>query len=244
RFLPSGLGGPSEDPLGPPAAAAGVAWLEPIPDRLVTQDSDDPATVAAARDDLRLALIAALQHLPARQRAVLILRDVLAFPAHEVAAMLDISTPAVKSLLQRARARLQDVSSDQVRPAGPTDPAARALLERYIAGFVNADLGELEAALRADAALEVTGSSTWFSGVDTCLRFIETWALGAPGDWQMVPVAANGQPAAAAYLRGDDGRHHAYGLAVITTTDGAITRITVFDDATLVALAGLPATPP
>ncbi|MGL5816969.1 MAG: sigma factor [Phycicoccus sp.] len=131
---------------------------------------------------------------PAGQTAgVLILRDVPAFPAQEVAAMLDVSSAAVKSLLQRARARPKDVSSDQVCPAGPTDPAVRALLERYIAGFVNADLGELEGALRADAALEMTGSPTWFSGLDTCLRFIETWALGAPatGRWSPWPPTAS-----------------------------------------------------
>jgi RNA polymerase sigma-70 factor (ECF subfamily) len=135
------------------------------------------------------------------------------------------------------------VSFDDRRPVGePTDPAVRALLDRYIAGFVNADLNELESALRTDAALEVTGMRTWFSGLATCLPFIQTWALGAPGDWKMIPTLANGQPAAAAYLRGDDDQHHAYGVAVLTTTDRAITRITVFDDPRLVAVAGFSVT--
>ena len=135
------------------------------------------------------------------------------------------------------------MSLDNQRPAGgPTEPAVRTLLDRYIAGFVNADLSELESALRTDAALEVTGLRTWFSGLTTCLRFIQTWALGAPGDWKMIPTLANGQPAAAAFLRGDDGRHHAYGIAVLTTTGRAITRITVFDDPRLVAVAGFSAT--
>ncbi|MCO1659702.1 sigma-70 family RNA polymerase sigma factor [Pseudonocardia humida] len=245
RFLPSGLRGPSDDPSAPPEAVPDVAWLSPIPDALVIQDFDDPATVSATRDSLRLALITALQHLPAKQRAVLILRDVLAFPAGEVAEMTGTSIAAVKSTLQRARARLAEVASDEPRLTGePTDPATRALLDRYIAGFVNADLSELERALRADAALEVTGSRTWFAGLTTCLEFIRTSALGEPGDWRMVPLVANGQPAAAAYLRGDDGRHHAYGISVLSTAGTRITRITVFGDPTLVALAGFSATHP
>ena len=102
RALPSGLGGPAEDPDAPPGPAEPeVAWLGPIPDTLVTTDSQDPATIVAAREGLRLALIASLQHLPARQRAVLLLRDVLGFPAAEVAAMLGTSAAAVKSMLQR-----------------------------------------------------------------------------------------------------------------------------------------------
>ena len=102
RALPSGLGGPAEDPDAPPGPAEPeVAWLGPIPDTLVTTDSQDPATIVAAREGPRLALIASLQHLPARQRAVLLLRDVLDFPAAEVAAMLGTSAAAVKSMLQR-----------------------------------------------------------------------------------------------------------------------------------------------
>jgi RNA polymerase sigma-70 factor (ECF subfamily) len=113
RALPSGLGAPSDDPDGAPVEAGpGVSWLGPIPDALVTGPPQDPAAIAVARESLRLGLIACLQYLPARQRAVLILRDVLAFPAAEVAAMLGTSTVAVKSILQRARARL-----DQVAPS-------------------------------------------------------------------------------------------------------------------------------
>jgi RNA polymerase sigma-70 factor (ECF subfamily) len=108
RALPSGLGAPSDDPDGAPVVAGPeVTWLGPIPDALVTGPAEDPAAIAVARESLRLSLIACLQYLPARQRAVLILRDVLAFPAAEVAAMLGMSTVAVKSALQRARARLE-----------------------------------------------------------------------------------------------------------------------------------------
>jgi RNA polymerase sigma-70 factor (ECF subfamily) len=111
RVLPSGLGAPSDDPSAPPASPGhGVRWLQPIPDALVSSEADDPATIVATRDSIRLALIASLQYLPARQRAVLILREVLAWPAAEVAELLDISVPAVKSALQRARARLAEVA--------------------------------------------------------------------------------------------------------------------------------------
>jgi RNA polymerase sigma-70 factor, ECF subfamily len=101
RVLPSGLAGPADDPLTAPEPAANVTWLQVIPDSWV----DDPAVVVTSRENVRLALVASLQHLPAQQRAVLLLRDVLAFPAADVAAMLDISAVAVKSALQRARAR-------------------------------------------------------------------------------------------------------------------------------------------
>jgi RNA polymerase sigma factor (sigma-70 family) len=120
RVLPSGLGAPEPDPeVLPVPAPAAVVWLQPVPDALVSPESADPAVVATEREGLRLALIASLQYLPGRQRAVLILRDVLAFPATEVAAMLDTSTTAIKSTLQRARARLQElglVAEDIVEP--------------------------------------------------------------------------------------------------------------------------------
>lgn len=131
-----GLGGPSEDPYAPPdPAEPDVAWLQPIPDTLVTSESEDPATIVAAREGLRLALIASLQFLPARQRAVFILREVLGFRATEVASMLDTTTVAVKSALQRARARLDQATAARAQVSEPTEPHARALLDEYIAGF-------------------------------------------------------------------------------------------------------------
>ena len=145
RALPSGLGAPAGDPDAPPGPAEpGVPWLEPIPDAWVTPETQDPAAIVTAREGLRLALIASLQYLPARQRAVLLLREVLGFPAAEVAAMLGTSTAAVKSTLQRARARLDEVAPAPERMIEPTDPQARALLGRYIAGFENADIAALE----------------------------------------------------------------------------------------------------
>jgi RNA polymerase sigma-70 factor, ECF subfamily len=242
RVLPSGLTGPSDDPHSPPVPAGSeVSWLQPIPDALVGPDPADPAAIVTAREDLRLALIASLQHLPARQRAVLLLRDVLAFPAAEVAAVLDISTAAVKSALQRARARMEEVSATADGTIELDEPQARALLERYIAAFENADADALKEVLREDAALEMVGSRTWFSGLRTCLPFITSpQVLGSPGDWRMVPTAANGQPAAAAYLRGDSGSHEAYGIAVLTPGTDGIARIVVFGDPELVSVFGFP----
>jgi RNA polymerase sigma-70 factor (ECF subfamily) len=241
RALPSGLGGPGDDPDAPPGPPdPEVAWLQPIPDTLVTPESADPATVVAARESLRLALVASLQHLPPRQRAVLLLREVLAFPAAEVAAMLDTTTAAVKSALQRARARLDQAAPEREQLGEPTDPHARALLNQYIAGFEHADTAALERALRTDAAIELVGTRTWFSGRVTCLRYL-TQVIGSPGDWRMVPTVANRQPAAAAYHRDSDGIHRAFGLGVLTVTHTGIARIFVFGGGPdLVAKFGLP----
>jgi RNA polymerase sigma-70 factor, ECF subfamily len=243
RALPSGLGGPADDPDAPPSlAGSDVAWLQPIPDTRVIPDSADPAAIVTAREGLRLALIASLQYLPARQRAVLLLREVLDFPAAEVAAMLGTSTAAVKSTLQRARARLGEVAPVPEHLVEPTEPRARELLGQYIAGFENADITALEKALRADAAIEMVGVRSWFSGRVTCLRYL-AHVLGSPGDWLMTPVLANGQPAAAAYHREGHGTHHALGLAILTVAPVGITRITVFGGGPgLLAGFGLPAT--
>jgi RNA polymerase sigma-70 factor, ECF subfamily len=233
RALPSGLGGPADDPDAPPGLAElGIAWVDPIPDALVTPESEDPAAIVAAREWLRLALIASLQYLPARQRAVLLLREVLGFPAAEVAGMLGTSTTAVKSALQRARARLDEVSPAPERVIEPTEPRARELLGQYIAGFENADITALEKALRADASIEMVGTRTWFSGRVTCLRYL-AHVIGSPGDWHMAPTLANGQPAAVARYRDS-----AFGLGVIAVTEAGIGRITVFAGAGLAARFG------
>lgn len=230
RPLPSGLAGPSDDPTAEMVLASpDVEWLLPLP---------DPADVVTSRESLRLALVASLQYLPPRQRAVLILREVLDFPAMEVAAMLDTSVAAVKSMLQRARARLatEPTGADL---AEPTDPAALALLADYVAAFQNADITRLERALRKDAALEMVGVTTWFAGNETCLRYLAT-VLGAPGDWRMTPTTANGQPAVVTYFRGPDGVHRAYGVAVLDIAVDGITRIVVWADTELVRLFGFP----
>jgi RNA polymerase sigma-70 factor (ECF subfamily) len=228
RPLPSGLGAPGGDPGPPPEAGSEIAWLQPIPDALVTPESADPAAIAVARESLRLALIASLQYLPPRQRAVLILREVLAFPAAEVAGMLGTTTAAVKSTLQRARARLEAAAPSADQVTEPAEPEARALLGEYIAAFENAD----------DATLELPPSAAWFAGGEAIATAVA--GLGSPGDWRMVPTAANGQPAAAAYLRGADGTYRAYGIVVLTLTATSIAKIVVFADPDLFPAFGLP----
>jgi RNA polymerase sigma-70 factor, ECF subfamily len=241
RALPSGLCGPAEDPDAPPVEAEpDVAWIEPIPDTLVTPEAEDPATIVMARHSVRLALIASLQYLPARQRAVLLLREVLGFSAGEVASMLGTSAAAVKSTLQRARSRLDDVAPTRDDVIEPTEPHAQRLLAQYIAGFENSDLTALEDALRTDAAIELVGTRTWFSGKQTCVRYLAR-VLGTPGDWRMTPILANGQPAAATYYRNGDRTHQALGVAVLTATATGVTSITVFPGGPgLVAGFGLP----
>jgi RNA polymerase sigma-70 factor (ECF subfamily) len=235
RMLPSGLVGPTDDPHAEAVPAPNVTWVEVIPDSRV----DDPVAVVTSRESLRLALIASLQHLPAQQRAVLLLRDVLAFPAADVAAMLDISVTAVKSALQRARARMQDIAPNADDVIEPTEPRARELLEKYMTAFENADTALLADALCHDAALEMVGSRTWFSGRATCLPYL-AGVVGVQGDWRMVEIGANGQPAVAAYRRDDDGALRAFGIAVLDMTATGIARIAVFGDPRLVTQFGLP----
>jgi RNA polymerase sigma-70 factor (ECF subfamily) len=240
RMLPSSLATPSDNPdadAGP--AAPHVRWLDPIPDALITPESENPSAIAVTRASVRLAMIASLQHLPSRQRAVLILRDVLDVPAAEVAQMLDMSSAAVKSALQRARARIEQVAPQAEELAEPTEAKALALLDQYIAAFEQADLALLERVLRTDAALEMTSSGTWFAGNRNCLRFIRRF-LVSPGVYRMLPTRANGQPAAAAYRRNKKGVHEAFALVVLTTTTTGIARITLFSDLRLFPTFGFP----
>ncbi len=193
-MLPSGVYDPEPDPGAyPEEAGTEVSWLQPAPDAMVTLDSADPAAIVATREGLRLALIASLQYLPPRQRAVLVLRDVLAVPAAEVGVMLGTTTVSVKSALQRARARLGELvlADDQITE--PSAPRARALLDQYIAAFENADAAALERLLVEDAIIEATPLRTWFAGRKTCVPFLRNRLLGSPGDWRMLATSANGQ---------------------------------------------------
>jgi RNA polymerase sigma-70 factor, ECF subfamily len=245
RLMPSGLGAPSDDPgLAPAANDASVRWLQPMPDTLVIPYAADPAEVAALRDSIRLALIVSLQYLPGRQRAVLILRDVLAFPAGEVAEMLDMTTAAVKSALSRARARMSEVNAHADDVTEPTEADARALLDRYVTAFENADAAALESLLCEEAVLEAPPLRTWYASMGTCLPFMVQHVLGSPGQWHMVPTMANGEPAVAAYSRIEDGSYLAYGVVVLTVRGGAIAAISSFGDPSLVTLCGLPTTQP
>ncbi|MER7251431.1 sigma-70 family RNA polymerase sigma factor [Kribbella sp. NPDC000426] len=233
RVLPSGLTGPYDGPdrAPVPAVPGEVSWLEPLPDRWIA--ADDPAAVIVARESVRLALIASLQLLPPRQRAVLILREVLAFPATDTAEMLGTTTAAVKSALQRARSTLDEVEPDELLE--PTDERARALLDGYITAFERSDANLLEQVLRADATLEATPFRDWQAGKTRCIHLLEAHVFGAPGDWRLIPTTANGQPAAAVYHRG-----RASGIVVLTVTATGISRVVEFQDPALVAAFGFP----
>ncbi len=245
RALPSGLGTPATDPYAVAIPAPGdVPWLEPIPDRLVVDELGDPAEVMSMRQSVRLALIAGLQMLPPRQRAALILCDVLARPAADVADLLGVSSVAVKSLLQRARARLAELSLTDDDLAEPTNDGARRVLDRYVTAFERADIAAIERLLADDAVLEMTATTTWFSGKATCVPFIAAQAIGHAGDWRMVPVRANGQLAAAAYRRDDNGTYHAFAIVVLATTSRYLTRISLFTDTALFSRFELPPATP
>ena len=237
RMLPSDLCAPEQDPsASPEGAGTEVNWLQPAPDAMVTPDSADPAAIVTAREGLRLALIASLQFLPPRQRAILVLRDVLAFPATEVAVMLGTTTVSVKSALQRARTRLKELAPAADQIAEPTESQARALLDQYIAAFENADATALERLLLADATIEAPPLRTWFTGRTTCVPFLRDYVLGSPGDWRMLATSANGQPAAVAYTRDQHGNYQAYGICVLTVTGQGIRQIRSFADPSLVTL--------
>jgi len=241
RPLPSGLGAPAEDPRAPVVAAPEVPWLQPIPDALLaTPATADPAAVTVSRAGIRLAFVAALQYLSARQRAMLILRDVLEWSAAEVADLLDTTTTAVNSGLRRARAQLAAALPPEDELAEPADPRQRALLDRFAAAFERADVNALAALLREDVALEMPPLLTWFTGRQAVVRFLASNALAEPGKLRLVPVAANGQAAFAAYLRQPDGSFRAYAVTVPMATSTGIARIITFFDPRLFEPFGLP----
>ena len=240
RPLPSGLGGPAADPAVPLMAAAEVPWLQPLPDALLAAERNDPAAVAASRAGIRLALVAALQYLSARQRAVLILRDVLEWPAAAVADLLGTTATAVNSMLRRARAQLARALPAEDEMAEPAEPGRRALLDRFAVAFENADAGALAELLREDVTLEMPPMPAWFAGRAAVTRFFETHVLAAPGLFRMVPTTANGQPAFAAYRRGPDGAYEAHALQVLTVTPAGVARLVIFLDPALFNAFGLP----
>ncbi len=242
RVLPAGLGAASPDPdASLDGGGRAHDWLEPIPDALLF---DTPEDAVAVRQSVRLAVMTALQELPVRQRAVLILRDVVQFSAAEVAELLETTPAAVNSSLQRARAHLAEVSPDEEDLVESHDTDRRDLIDRYCAAFENADMAALTALLQADVKLEMPPLPMWFTGRDTVVRFLVARAFTTPGDVALLPTAANGQPAVAEYRRGDEGALRAHSIHVLTLgrDDGAtrIAALTVFLDPALFATFDLP----
>jgi RNA polymerase sigma-70 factor (ECF subfamily) len=240
RPLPSGLGAPAEDPGAALVAGPEVAWLQPLPDVLVAGEEGDPAAVAVSRAGIRLAWVAALQYLSARQRAMLVLRDVLEWPAAEVAELLGTTVTAVNSGLRRARAQLAQALPAEEGLAEPAEPDRRAVLDRFAAAIENADASALAELLREDVALEMPPLLTWFTGRQAVVRFFAARAMDVPGRLRLVPVMANGQPGFAVYQRQPGGAYHAHGVTVPAVTTTGIARIVTFQNPALLASFGLP----
>jgi RNA polymerase sigma-70 factor (ECF subfamily) len=230
RPLPSGLGAPSDDPGAPLTPALDVPWLQPFPDGRVD---------AGLRTDMRLALVAALQAVPPRQRAVLILRDVLDFSAAEVAAQLGTTVPAVNSALQRARSSAADLGeAEAVRE--PDDPEVRAVVDRYLRAFEAADVPALVRLLTDDAVLEMPPVPLWYRGISDYGLFMHRVFEMRGSGWGTTRHTANGQPAFAAYAPQPDGRLGLHTLQVLTVTGGRVAANVVFADPRVFEVFGLP----
>jgi RNA polymerase sigma-70 factor, ECF subfamily len=249
RVLPEMHGPPSDQPPdGEPATE--VAWLEPYPDTALEGIADtapSPEARYEMREAVQLAFIAAIQHLPPRQRAILLLRDVLGWTAIETAALLDASVASVNSALQRARTTLAK-GFPTGRPCDnpAPDDRQRALLERYVQAWEGADLDGFAALLKEDAILSMPPWPQWYLGRKAIRAFLD-WAWDSPGisSSRLVPIAANRQPAFALYRRGsEDPELRAHGINLLTLQDDAIAALTVFRDPRLFAAFGLPAVLP
>jgi RNA polymerase sigma-70 factor (ECF subfamily) len=235
RPLPSGLVAAS-DPLGPLVRGENV-WLQPLPDSLL--DAGDAAGAVIDRSSLRLAFAAALQHLSARQRGALILREVLSFSAAETAEILGTTAVSVNSALQRARTRVKEAGVLQEPLSEPSAAEQRAWVDRYMTAFEHADVEGLKRLLTEDVVMEMPPMVNWFAGPGNYGLFMD-WVFEAAGtDWRLKAVAANGQPGFAAYRRVDAG-YELHTLQIFTVTAGGISRNSVFQDPEIFASFGLP----
>ncbi len=243
RPMPTGLGQPSADPHAALTSRPEVSWLEPLPDAVVWgSPTQDPAAEVVGRETVRLAFVAALQHLTPPQRAILILRDVLAWQASEVAELLDLSTAAVNSSLQRARAQMDKL--DPERTAEPvTDERAQQLLQDYVDAFEAYDVHRIVELLTADATWEMPPFAGWYHGAEAIGELVRTHCPAEKaGDQVMVRVSANGQTAFALYMIQPDGMHRAFQLQVPTVTADGVSHVACFFDTELFARFGLPDT--
>jgi RNA polymerase sigma-70 factor, ECF subfamily len=240
RPLPTGLGAPSSDPTGELVERTEVPWLEPLPE--MVDDPADPAVIVGSRESVRLAFVAALQHLSPRQRAVLVLREVLQWKAAEVAEAIGASTAAVNSLLQRARSQLEAAGpSSEDRLAAPDSADAQDRLTDYIAAFEAYDIDRLAELFTREAIWEMPPFVGWYQGPQAIAALIHQHCpAGAPGDMRLIPLTANGQPAAAMYMR-DGEKHLPFQLHVLDMRADGVSHVVAFPDTTLFAKFGLPA---
>jgi RNA polymerase sigma-70 factor (ECF subfamily) len=231
RPLPTGLG--TADSVAGDAleADAEIPWLEPVP---------DAAVVVAERDSIRLAFVAALQHLPARQRAVLILRDVLRWTAAEVAEALDTTSAAVNSALQRAHAQLADRALTEDTVQEELTPAQEHMLDQYVEAFWRKDVDQIVKMLTAEAIWEMPPFLGWYRGAENIGRLIDTQCPGGTRDMPMVRTTANGQPAFGLYMRGADGEFEPFHLQVLDLDGDRVRHVAAFFDTDLFRRFGLP----
>jgi RNA polymerase sigma-70 factor, ECF subfamily len=240
RSRPMDLG-PATEPLEENLNARSEAtWIEPIPEQLIAPDAD-PADVAVAHESIRLAFVAALQHLPARQRATLILREVLRWEASEVAELLDTSVASVNSALQRARASIAKSNVSSADPVPSLAGADRALLERYVAAFERYDIDALTSLIHEDATQSMPPYDMWLRGRDDIFAWWWGPGIGCRGSRVIPTVSANGSPAFGQYKPSPQGGYDPWALQVLELSGGRIVELTFFlDTARLFPLFGLP----
>jgi RNA polymerase sigma-70 factor (TIGR02960 family) len=225
---------------------AEVPWLQPYPDRLLDEiapSADEPDAVVVARETIELAFLAIIQLLPARQRAVMILRDVLGWSAKETAALLEMSVASVNSALQRARATLQERAPERYLERSPAElsETERALLDGFIDAHERADAEAAAALAREDIRVTMPPLPLCYDGLEAIAPLLHE-GLTEPGEWRLLPTRANRMPAAASYLRvAGDTEFRAFKLDVLRTRDGKIAEITTFG-AGLFEAFGLPPT--
>jgi RNA polymerase sigma-70 factor, ECF subfamily len=215
-------------------------WIEPIPDSHVVPANSDPAQLAETRESIRLAFVSALQHLPPRQRAVLILREVLRWRADEIAELLDTTVASVNSALQRARSKLSALQLDTGRALDPLDDEDKALLKRYVDAFERYDIESLVSLLREDATQIMPPYAMWLQGRTDIGRWLLGPGIGCRGS-RLVPIMANASPAMAQYRPASDGDgFEPFSIQVMEVSDGTITRLNHFLDTSLFTLFALP----
>jgi RNA polymerase sigma-70 factor (ECF subfamily) len=239
------LSGPATHVAEPGGARPDLPWLQPVPDTALPETKSDPASIVTTGESVRLALIAALQHLPPRQRAVLILRDVMDWRAAEVADVLGTTPTAVNSSLRRARSQLEHVAPRRDHLTEPPSATQRALLDRYVAAFENHDVATLVQLFTTDATWQMPPQPAWYQGVTMIGRHLTTQCPARPGDVRLIPTRANGQPAFATYRRHTlHEQHRITCLQVLTLTPTHISQVITFADSRLFAAFTLPETLP
>lgn len=241
RARPMDLGPAREPIMANLNALPETTWLEPVPDRLVVAADADPADAAVARDSVRLAFVAALQHLPPRQRAALLLCEVLQWKAAEVADLLETTVASVNSALQRARATLATADVSGSSSGGALDDADRELLVRYVKAFEAYDMTALTSLIHDDAVQSMPPYDLWLSGRDDIFTWWLGPGIGCRGSRVIAATAANGRPAFGQYKPASGGGYEPWALQVIDVRDGRIGELTFFlDTPALFPLFGLP----